>query len=112
MGVLPTAQNFSQANFGIKFELFADCRWIGPPSPQRWGSIRHGAIHVRYQLLDFNVGLPAQTGANGYIGNYAASNYNALLVSLRKHVSNGFQFDLNYTFRIPSTMSRRSRITT
>ena len=45
-----------------------------------------------------NVGLPAQTGANGYIGNYANSNYHGLLVSLRKRVSNGLQFDLNYTF--------------
>jgi hypothetical protein len=48
-------------------------------------------------LLAPNIGLPAQTGANGYIGNYAASDYNALLVSLRKQVSNGLQFDFNYT---------------
>src|SRR5271157_5727410 len=45
-----------------------------------------------------NVGLPAQTGANGYIGNYANSNYNALLVTLRKRISKGLQFDFNYTF--------------
>lgn len=45
-----------------------------------------------------NIGLPAQTSANGYIGNYASSNYNALLVSLRKRVSNGLQFDFNYTY--------------
>ncbi len=45
-----------------------------------------------------NVGLPAQTGANGYVGNYASSNYNALLVTLRKRISKGLQFDFNYTF--------------
>ena len=44
-----------------------------------------------------NVGLPAQTGANGYIGNYASSNYNALLITLHKRISNGLQFDINYT---------------
>jgi hypothetical protein len=44
-----------------------------------------------------NVGLPAQTGANGYIGNYASSNYNGLLITLRKRISKGLQFDFNYT---------------
>src|SRR5208337_476006 len=48
--------------------------------------------------LAANVGLPSQTGANGYIGNYASSNYNALLLTLRKRISNGLQFDFNYTF--------------
>jgi hypothetical protein len=49
-------------------------------------------------LLFPNIGLPAQTSANAYIGNYASSNYNALLTSLRKRVSNGLQFDFNYTY--------------
>ena len=51
-----------------------------------------------FGLLDFNVGLPAQTAANGYIGNYASSNYNSLQVTLRKRISNGLQFDFNYTY--------------
>lgn len=49
-------------------------------------------------LLFPNIGLPAQTSANGYIGNYASSNYNALLTTLRKRFSNGLQFDFNYTY--------------
>lgn len=49
-------------------------------------------------IIEPNIGLPAQTGANGYIGNYASSNYNALLVTLRKRVSNNLQFDFNYTY--------------
>jgi len=49
-------------------------------------------------LLDFNVGLPAQTGANGYIGNFASSNYNALLLNVRKRFSQSFQFKFNYTY--------------
>jgi hypothetical protein len=49
-------------------------------------------------LLFPNIGLPAQTSANAYIGNYASSNYNALLTTLRKRFSNGLQFDFNYTY--------------
>jgi hypothetical protein len=49
-------------------------------------------------LLNFNVGLPAQTSANGYIGNYASSNYNGLLVNLRKRFSKSLQFKFNYTY--------------
>jgi hypothetical protein len=49
-------------------------------------------------LLAPNVALPAQTGANGYIGNYASSNYNGLLLTLRKRISHGLQFDFNYTY--------------
>lgn len=49
-------------------------------------------------LLDFNVGLPAQTAANGYIGNYASSNYNALLLNVRKRFSKSLQFKFNYTY--------------
>jgi carboxypeptidase family protein len=50
------------------------------------------------RLLFPNVALPAQTGANGYVGNYAASDYNALLFTLRKQASHGLQFTFNYTF--------------
>src|SRR5690348_15869391 len=49
-------------------------------------------------LLFPNISLPAQTSANAYIGNYASSNYNALLTTLRKRFSNGLQFDFNYTY--------------
>ena len=49
-------------------------------------------------LLFPNIGLPAQTSANAYIGNYGSSNYNALLTTLRKRFSNGLQFDFNYTY--------------
>lgn len=56
------------------------------------------AFLFRSGLLDFNVGLPAQTGANGYIGNFSSSSYNALLLSLRKKFSRGLQMDFNYTY--------------
>jgi hypothetical protein len=61
-------------------------------------------------LLDYNVGLPGQTAANGYMGNYASSNYNALLLTLRKRISNGLQFDFNYT--LSHSIDNVSEITT
>ena len=66
--------------------------------------VTKGDLSDTIQALAFNgiiapnVGLPAQTGANGYIGNYASSNYNGLLLTLRKRISNGLQFDFNYTY--------------
>ena len=57
-----------------------------------------GLASIAGGIIEPNVGLPAQTAANGYIGNYANSNYNALFVSLRKRVSYGLQFDFNYTY--------------
>ena len=57
-----------------------------------------GLSSIAGGIIAPNIGLPAQTSANGYIGNYASSNYNALLVSLRKRVSHGLQYDFNYTY--------------
>jgi hypothetical protein len=53
---------------------------------------------VENGVLNPNVALYAQTGANGYIGNYSSSSYNAMLVSLRKHYSNNLQLDLDYSY--------------
>ncbi len=49
-------------------------------------------------LLNPNVGLYAQTGANGYIGNYSSSSYNAMLMSVRKRYSNNLALDFDYTY--------------
>ena len=49
-------------------------------------------------VLNPNVALYAQTGANGYIGNYSSSSYNALLGSLRKRYSNNLQLDIDYSY--------------
>jgi hypothetical protein len=53
---------------------------------------------ARNGILNPNVGLYAQTGANGYIGNYSSSSYNALLASIRKRYSNNLQIDFNYSY--------------
>jgi hypothetical protein len=49
-------------------------------------------------LLNPNVGLYAQTGANGYLGNYSSSSYNALLMSVRKRYSNNLLLDFDYSY--------------
>ena len=53
---------------------------------------------ARNGILNPNVGLYAQTGANGYIGNYASSSYNALLMSVRKRYSNNLLIDFDYSY--------------
>jgi hypothetical protein len=53
---------------------------------------------ARNGILNPNVGLYAQTGANGYIGNYSSSSYNALLASIRKRYSNNLQIDFDYSY--------------
>jgi hypothetical protein len=49
-------------------------------------------------LLRSNVGISGQFSDNIYITNHGYSNYDALLVSLQKRFSQGFQFDFNYTY--------------
>ena len=49
-------------------------------------------------LLNNNVGLSAQVPYNAVLGNYSSSNYNALLLTVKKRLSNGMQFDFDYTF--------------
>ncbi len=49
-------------------------------------------------LLDFNVGLGSQFSVNSYIGNFASSNYNGLLVSVQRRYAQGLQFNFNYTY--------------
>jgi hypothetical protein len=49
-------------------------------------------------LLNPNVALYAQTGANGYIGNYSSSSYNAMLMSVRKRYSNNLLLDFDYSY--------------
>ncbi|HEX2640226.1 MAG TPA: hypothetical protein VHL50_06630, partial [Pyrinomonadaceae bacterium] len=49
-------------------------------------------------LLNSNVGLGRQFAVNAYITNQGRSQYDGLLVSLRKRFSKGFQYDLNYTW--------------
>ena len=49
-------------------------------------------------LLRPNVGISAQFAQNSYITNLGSSDYHGGLFSLQKRLSNGIEFDLNYTF--------------
>ncbi|MDQ4122386.1 MAG: TonB-dependent receptor [Acidobacteriota bacterium] len=49
-------------------------------------------------LLNSNVGLGSQFAVNAYITNQGRSQYDGMLVSLQKRFSQGFQFDVNYTW--------------
>jgi Carboxypeptidase regulatory-like domain len=87
---------FCQTNFG------GTCTQVAAANLGQFfqkGDLSSVILYLSYfGLLSPNVGLPAQTGANGYIGNYASSNYNGLLLTLRKRISHGLQFDFNYTY--------------
>jgi len=50
------------------------------------------------RLLPPNVGMSAQFARNTYVSNLGESQYDGMLVSLRKRFSKGFQFDVNYTW--------------
>lgn len=49
-------------------------------------------------LLRPNVGLSGQFSANQFVSNQGTSVYHGMLVSLQKRFSQGFEFDLNYTW--------------
>lgn len=49
-------------------------------------------------LLRPNVGISSQFATNSYIGNFGSSEYHGMLVSLQKRFSQGFEFEVNYTW--------------
>jgi len=54
--------------------------------------------NVEQGLLPPNVGLLAQDGAAGFIGNFSSSSYNALLVRVNHRLSHNLTMELNYTY--------------
>jgi hypothetical protein len=51
-----------------------------------------------FGLLAPNIGLAGQAASIAYVTSNSSSNYNGLLVILRKRVSHGLQMDFDYTF--------------
>jgi hypothetical protein len=49
-------------------------------------------------LLLPNVGLLAQNGAAGFIGNYSSSNYNALIIRVNHRLTHDLTMEVNYTY--------------
>jgi len=48
--------------------------------------------------LPTNIGIPSQFGTNAYLTNMGSSNYDGLLMTLDKNMSNGLHFEFNYTW--------------
>jgi hypothetical protein len=55
------------------------------------GNVEHG-------LIPLNTGLLAQNGAAGFIGNFASSNYNALILRVNHRMSHNLTMEFDYTF--------------
>ena len=48
--------------------------------------------------LPNNIGIPGQFGTNAYLTNMGSSNYDGLLLTVDKNISQGLRFDFNYTW--------------
>jgi len=66
-------------------------------------------VLFRNGLLNSNIGLSSQFAGNAYITNFGFSDYHGMLVSLQKRFSQGFQFDVNYTWS--HAMDNQSNVT-
>jgi hypothetical protein len=53
---------------------------------------------TEFGIVPPNSGMYAQTGVNGFIGNYSSSSYNSLIVSAKKRFSSNLTFDFFYTY--------------
>ena len=51
-----------------------------------------------FGFIDSNIGMASQFAENTFYTNKGFSNYHGMLVSLRKNMSHGLQFDVNYTW--------------
>jgi hypothetical protein len=80
--------------FGINCTALSALQVTGP-----WtnGDVSTMDLQLAFDgLLQPNTGLLAQTGAAGYYGNFSASSYNAMLVTVRKRLSRNLTFDFDY----------------
>jgi hypothetical protein len=59
---------------------------------------QHPTGNVEAGYLPLNAGLLAQDGAAGFIGNFASSNYNALVLRLNHRMSHNLTMEFDYTF--------------
>ncbi|MFC5860726.1 carboxypeptidase-like regulatory domain-containing protein [Acidicapsa dinghuensis] len=65
-------------------------------------SLQTLAFYTYYEgltgFLPTNIGIPSQFGTNAYLTNMGNSNYHGLLLTLDKNLSQGLQFEFNYTW--------------
>jgi hypothetical protein len=58
----------------------------------------YGYYFFGTDFLPTNIGIPSQFGTNAYLTNKGNSNYHGMLVTLDKNMSNGLNFEANYTW--------------
>jgi hypothetical protein len=93
------------ANYGAKcnqFGLGANCAQVAVNLTGNLavegGTADFLQVLHSFDLLLPNVGMHSQFATGAYVSNLGKSQYDAMLVSLRKRFSSGFQFDVNYTW--------------
>jgi len=108
---VPTAQVQPQPFFENQMALagancapFANCTQFVYAGSGNLTQLQQGNLNgiirglVQSANLPPNVGFTSQFVSNYYLSNKSYSDYNAMLVILRKRLSNGIQMDFNYTF--------------
>jgi Carboxypeptidase regulatory-like domain len=100
----------NQVNAAALANYGADCTGFGEPNCTQLlydnvsGLVTRGdlsdsvAFLNQFALLASGIGLAPQFDTNVYVTNKSYSSYNGLLTTLHKKMSNGLQFDLNYTY--------------
>jgi hypothetical protein len=81
---------------------YANCTSLAAASLGQYGPVGDVGDGVAFGLfasglLPPNVAMPSQFGAQAYLTNKGSSNYHALLFTLSKNLSQGLQFEFNYT---------------
>jgi hypothetical protein len=56
------------------------------------------SYYLGYNFLPTNIGIPSQFGTNAYLTNMGNSNYHGMLLTVDKNMSQGLQFEFNYTW--------------
>lgn len=63
------------------------------------GDISDALYYLAYfGLLPTNIGMPSQFGSNAYLTNMGSSNYNGMLLTVDKNMSQGLRAEFNYTW--------------
>ena len=89
---------FTCASFGLGSNCTQLVANFQPSLVETGGAADLVQILARNGLLNTNVGMSSQFARNAYVTNLGESQYDGLLVSMRKRFSQGFQMDVNYTW--------------
>ena len=90
------------ARFGSNTNLVADMigqlGYRGDISDSLYTMAAYSYYYGFTGFLPTNIGIPSQFGTNAYLTNMGNSNYHGLLLTVDKNLSQGLQFEFNYTW--------------